>query len=385
LHFVALTLIAIPACGEPSRGFVAERPADNRFVVVEGGFMVPYEEPIPGTDVSIAMVPVQGGSLLLGSPSGEAGRLDDEGPQVRVALPPFWMAKYETRWAEYRPYMDVAQAFEKFNDKKIRPVSEDRLVDAITAPSKLYDPSFTFQSGEDPRQPAVTMSQYAAKQYTKWLSLLTERFYRLPTEAEWEHACRAGTSTAYSFGDDPAQLDDYAWHYANAEDATHAVGQKQPNPWGLFDMHGNAEEWVLDAYNATHYAELAKQGEIDRDAAVDWPTTLFPRVLRGGSWDDDPERLRSAARGQSDDEVWRDYDPNSPKSPWWFASELAQDVGFRLVRPYQAPPRAERGKYWDADIKSIRRVTDHRIDNEGRGERGIVDPTLPAAIKSLEQ
>jgi formylglycine-generating enzyme required for sulfatase activity len=370
----------------PSPGIVTGRPASGRFVAVEGGFMVPYGERIPGSDVTIAMVPIPGGTLLMGSPADEAERSDDEGPQVRVHLPPFWIAKYETRWAEYRPYMDLVQVFEKFDEQKLRPLTEDRLVDAITAPSKLYDPSFTFQSGEDPDLPAITMSQYAAKQYTKWLSLLDDRFYRLPTEAEWEYACRAGGNTAYSFGDDPTELGEYAWHYENSDGTTHLVGQKKPNPWGLYDMHGNAEEWVLDGYNAEHYGRLAEQHQdaATRDEAIAWASELYPRVLRGGSWDDDPAWLRSAARGQSDDDTWTEYDPNSPKSPWWFASDAAQDVGFRIIRPLEPPPRAERGKYWDADISEIQEVANHRIDNEGRGKRGWVDRDLPAAIKALQ-
>jgi formylglycine-generating enzyme required for sulfatase activity len=227
------------------------------------------------------------------------------------------------------------------------------------------------------------MSQYAAKQYTKWLSLLTGEFYRLPTEAEWEYACRAGTTTAYSFGDDPALLDEFAWYYDNAEDVTHDVGTKKPNPWGLYDMHGNASEWTLDAFDDGWYGKLAP-GPAPRDRAVNWPTELYPRVLRGGSWNMDPPMLRSAARRASHDDDWRGYDPNSPQSPWWFASDESQDVGFRIVRPLEPPPRDEWPKYWDADLPAIQEVADHRIDNEGRGERGKVDPELPAAISSLK-
>jgi formylglycine-generating enzyme required for sulfatase activity len=84
----------------------------------------------------------------------------------------------------------------------------------------------------------------------------TGRFYRLPSEAEWEYACRAGTTTAYSFGDDPPKLGEYAWYFDNSDDAYHEVGQKQPNPWGLFDMHGNVAEWVLDAHDKGFYATL---------------------------------------------------------------------------------------------------------------------------------
>ncbi len=336
------------------------------------------------------MAPIPGGVFRMGSSVGEPGREDGEGPQVEVRVEPFWLGRYEVTWAEYRQFMALASIFEKFNDLGLRQLKDKHGVDAVTAPSRLYDSSFTFAAGDGPRQPAVAMSQYAAKQYTKWLSLLTGEFYRLPTEAEWEYACRAGTTTAYSFGDDPSQLGDYAWFYGNADDETHDVGSKKPNPWGLYDMHGNACEWVLDEFRADWYASLAahaaaKGGAIGESAAVRWPTKLYPRVLRGGSWFDDPPQCRSASRRPSDDNAWRSYDPNSPKSPWWFASDESQNVGFRLARPQTPPPRDEWSKYWDADLPEIQKVADHRIDDEGRGERGKVDPELPAAIKELEK
>lgn len=340
-----------------------------------------YVRTIPGGEVQFEMIGAPGGEFLLGSPASERDRNEDEGPQVRVAVAPFWIGKYEVTWAEYRQFMALCDAFERFDDLKLRQITEANRIDAVTAPSKLYEPEFTFASGDDPRLPAVTMSQYAAKQYAKWLSLVTGEFYRLPTEAEWEYACRAGTTTAYSFGDDVGKLDEYAWHYENADDSAHEVGQKKPNPWGLYDMHGNASEWVLDGYAANHYAQLTA-GDTAQEA-VNWPKKLFPRVLRGGSWLADPEQCRSAARRPSNDEQWTSYDPNSPKSPWWFASDEAQDVGFRLVRPLAAPSREEREKYWEADLPPIQKVVDFRIDKEGRGNRGVADPELPAAIESL--
>ncbi len=365
-------------------GVVEQRPATGRCVAIENGYLVPYTARIPGTEVTFDMVPIPGGTFLLGSSDSEESRSDDEGPQVKITLPPFWIGKHEITWSEYKQFMRLTGVFEKFDDLGIRQITADNLCDAITSPSKLYDSTFTFQSGEDPELPAITMSQFAAKQYTKWLSLLSERFYRLPTEVEWEYACRAGTTTAYSFGDGPEQLDDYAWHYENSDDETHHVGQKRPNPWGLYDMHGNVEEWVLDGYLESGYAELAKTSQ-GNGLILAQPTKLFPRVLRGGSWDDEPDRLRSAARGQSNDDEWRSYDPNAPKSPWWFASDASQDVGFRILRPYKAPLPADRGTYWDADLPRIQKVADARIDKEGRGERGLVDPDLPAAIEQLRK
>ncbi len=363
---------------------VALPPEDARSVKTDAGHMVAYEQVIPGSTIAMAMQPIPGGKTHIGSPASEADRNEAEGPTFQVEVSPFWIGKYEVTWAEYQEFMDLCDVFDQFNDLGIRQVTEQNAVDAITAPSQLYDPSFTYQSGEDPQLPAVSMSQYSAKQFTKWLSLLTGQFYRLPTEAEWEHACRAGATTAYSFGDDPAQLGEHAWYTDNSDWEAHPVGQKRPNAWGLYDMHGNVAEWVLDQYDAHWYATLGASG-VSAEKAIHWPTQLFPRVLRGGSWDDEPLSCRSAARGQSDDDEWRSYDPNSPKSPWWFASDESQDVGFRIVRPLVPPPREMWSKYWDADVEVIKRVTKFRIDKEGRGERGIVDPALPKAIENLQK
>ena len=341
----------------------------------------PYVETIPGTDVSFQMTPIPGGSFLMGSPSDEAGRGDDEGPQVQVRVAPFWMAQREVTWAEYHEFMKLVDAFESFDEQGLRQLADKHGVDAVTAPSKIYEPGFTYGTGDDPDQPAVTMSQYAAKQYTKWLSLLTGRFYRLPTEAEWEYACRAGSTTAYSFGEDPDDLPIAGWSYDLDAMETHAVGKKKPNAWGLYDMHGNVSEWVLDGYQEDWYAQLSPG--VQSNEAIRWPDQLFPRVLRGGSWLLDPVDCRCASRRQSSDDDWRVNDPNAPASPWWFASDDSQDVGFRVVRPATPPPAAERAKYWDADLPEIQEVADSRIDEEGRGKRGRVDPELPAAIQRL--
>ncbi|WP_197530989.1 formylglycine-generating enzyme family protein [Bythopirellula polymerisocia] len=323
------------------------------------------------------MIAIPGGEFLQGSSRSDSS--EDEKPVVRVEVPSFWMGKHEVTWAEYKLFMNLCSVFEKFDDQDIRQVTKENEIDAISAPSKLYDPSFTFQAGEEPNQPAVSMSQFAAKQYTKWLSLLTGDFYRLPTESEWEYACRAGTTSAYNFGNDPAEIDEYAWTEDNADFETHIVGQKRPNGWGLFDMHGNAAEWVLDEYRSDWYATLSERLCTTKETLC-WPTKLFPRVLRGGSMYVSPADCRSASRRASDDEELRSYDPNTPKSPWWFASDEAIDIGFRIVRPLEKVSREEQEKYWQADLPSITSDVNRRIDQEGRGERGLVDPQLPQAM-----
>jgi formylglycine-generating enzyme required for sulfatase activity len=176
----------------------------------------------------------------------------------------------------------------------------------------------------------ICITHHAAMEYTRWLSAKTGKLYRLPTEAEWEYACRAGTTTAYSFGDDPAQVGDYAWYVENAE-KPQPIGKKKPNPWGLYDMHGNVAEWCLDRYVKDVYSTFAKTTPARGPVVL--PTAAeYPYSARGGSWDDDPDRLRSAARRASDPE-WSVQDPQRPQSIWWHTD--ATFVGLRLVRPLQ--------------------------------------------------
>jgi formylglycine-generating enzyme required for sulfatase activity len=362
-------------------GIVAERPSSGPFVPCDNGFMVPYEAVIPGTDVRFEMVPIPGGRFRMGSPPDEEGRLDDEGPQFEVEIEPFWMGKFEITWAEYRRYMALHDIFKRFEGAGIRQVTDDRAIDVVTAPSSLYDPSFTFLAGAQDRGPAASMTQFAAKQYTKWLSLTSDIFYRLPTEAEWEYACRAGTTTRFSFGDDIDKIDEYAWHEDNSDGERHLVGEKKPNPWGLYDMHGNVAEWVLDAYSETGYGELSTQLQTVA-SAFRKPTKLYPRVVRGGSFDLAPEDCRSAARLGSEDRDWKEEDPNFPRSPWWYTTEPATGVGFRLLRPLRPPTsREEQESFWRADLDEIHEDAVSRVRQEGRGALGLVDDKLPAAIE----
>ena len=266
-----------------------------------------------------------------------------------------------------------------WNDK----LAADWNVDAVTSPTPLYDSSFTYGVGEQPNQPAVTITPYAARQYTKWLSGIFGNNYRLPTEAEWEYAARAGTTTAWSFGDNPKDLEKYAWIDSNGESKTHPVGTKKPNPWGLYDMHGNVGEWTLDQYSPDTYAKLGS-GVVDEKTAVQWPTKLFPRVVRGGSWLEPAAMSRSAARHPSEDREWKLSDPNIPLSPWWFTEEPATAVGMRVMRPLKPLTPDEKKHVWEADVEDVREDVKDRL-REGRGAIGVADESLPAAVEAADK
>ncbi len=389
---VLMACAAFVSAAESNLGFVAgeaKPQGDGPFVKVTGGWMVPYDETIPGSDVSFLMIPVPGGTFRMGSPEDEEGRTDDEGPTFEVTVEPFWMGQHEVTWSEYKQYMAFTELFAVMKSEAIRSLDSTNETDAVTAPSNLYAPELTFQNGEDLRLPAVTMTQFAARQYTKWLSGLTGRFYRIPAESEWEYACRAGTDTPYSCGDADA-LNDVAWFTDNAEDTTHAVGQKRPNALGLYDMHGNVAEWIVDEFVAGGFKKPAALPQpVASESAIQWPVQLYPRVLRGGAYFDEATECRSAARrgsrdagGDRDNPDWKDTDPNSPKSPWWYTEEVTLGVGMRLVRPF-APPAtaAERRRWWEADEASIIEDVEHRLTIDGKGSLGIVDPKLPADLK----
>ncbi|WP_126248476.1 formylglycine-generating enzyme family protein [Chitinophaga rhizosphaerae] len=282
-----------------------------------------YDQKIEGTDVTIRMVPVKAGEFLLGSPASEKGRGADEGPQKKVKVDAFWMGAYEVTFDQYDLYAD--------KDKDKAP-----LPDGMTRPSPPYI-DLTLGMGKAGGFPANSMSQYGALMYCRWLYNKTGVFFRLPTEAEWEYACRAGSKTAYPFGADASKLKEYAWTASNSEDKYHKVGELKPNAWGLYDMLGNVGEWTMDQYEPEAYKTV--------DAANPWlkPTDKTPRTVRGGNYMDDAAAARSAARLMSDI-AWNDRDPQIPKSKWWNAD--APFVGFRIVRPVQQPTKEEAEKFF---------------------------------------
>ena len=303
------------------------------------GDMQPYTHTIPGSEVNYEMLPIPAGDFTMGSPESEPGRMPGEGPQIKVRIDPFWMGKTEVTWNEFELFMYPHQ------EKVIRELNQldptlNALTDVQARPTAPYV-EMSFGMGKA-GYPAISMTQHAANKYCQWLSAKTGHFYRLPTEAEWEYACRAGTTTAYFFGDDPKDLDQYAWYGENSDWKYQKVGRKKPNPWGLYDMHGNVAEWTLDQHDTEFYQQFV-------NTAADNPwnaaKTQYPRVARGGSWDDDdPLLLRSAARRGSHKD-WKRQDPQLPKSIWYLTD--AQFLGFRIVRPLKVPTAEQMEHFWN--------------------------------------
>jgi formylglycine-generating enzyme required for sulfatase activity len=276
-----------------------------------------YVQAIPDTKVKFEMIALPGGTFLMGSPADEKGRKADEGPQHPVTVKPFWMGKCEVTWDEFDAYWKPESA--KLDPKLPK-------IDIITRPTPPYEDE-TFGLGRG-QKPVICITHHAAMEYCRWLSIKTGKAYRLATEAEWEYAARAGTKTAYFFGDDPKQLNEYAWFSDNSRDKTHEVGQKKPNPWGLYDIYGNVAEWCLDQYDKDYYARFPK------DKPTVGPVNVpgnkrFSHVTRGGGWWDDAATCRSAARVGSNKD-WILLDPQRPQSIWWLTS--AENVGFRVVQ-----------------------------------------------------
>ena len=285
-----------------------------------------YEQDIPGTTVKFTLVPVQAGTFLLGSAPADKLKEPDEQPQHKVKIEPFWMGAYEVSYEEYNQF---------FSDINI---SQNTPTDAVTRPSSPYI-DLTLGMGKTGRFPANSMQQYGAIMYCKWLYKKTGVFFRLPTEAEWEYACKAGSTTVYPFGNEVGQLGEYAWYAGNSDNKYHQIGLKKPNQWGLYDMLGNVGEWVLDQYQADYYQTIKD----NTTSPLRAPNSRHPRVVKGGSFRDEPKDLRSANRVESD-LVWNRRDPQIPKSKWWNAD--APFVGFRIIRPLKQPTEQEAEQFF---------------------------------------
>jgi len=366
---VSLTaLLALKARGENPEKTVTilpgERPAsaETFFPVTQKiyetlkttpeGKMKAYTETLSEADgAKFDLVPIPGGEFQIGSPTSEPNRRSDEGPVRTIKIEPFWMATTETTWGLYRSFMENGDSRNKDGTLNqdgdlLTPeppfAGSQQLLDVISQPTPPYIPmhfGLGEEAGYDAAYPAISMTQHAASKFCEWLTAQTGHYYRLPTEAEWEYACRAGTTTSYSFGDDVSKLGDYAWYVDNSDFTYHPVGQKKPNPWGLYDMHGNVREWTLDAYLPDYQKHPQKALN-----PLSLSPQRYPRVTRGGDWDADPEDLRSAARLPSK-KAWKFNDPQRPRSIWYHTA--IPKLGFRVIRPLKIPPLTEVHLLWN--------------------------------------
>jgi formylglycine-generating enzyme len=290
---------------------------------------VKYTQTIPDAEVFFDMVPIPGGSFIMGNPEGD----EDELPLHRVDISPFWMGTHEVTWDIFELFLD--KNYEEAIASKPLPAG----VDGLSRPSLPYL-DMTFGMGKE-NKPAIGMTQYGAIQFCKWLYLKTGVFYRLPTEAEWEYASKAGSDDTYFFGSDSALLDEYAWYAGNSGGETHAVGTKKPNPWGLYDILGNVMEWTSDQYDPAVYQQRANAQFKNPKVEI---KQLYPGAIRGGSYVSQADELRPSKRFASTPE-WKRIDPQIPKSQWWFPE--APFLGLRLVRPMETPSEKEISQYYD--------------------------------------
>jgi formylglycine-generating enzyme required for sulfatase activity len=276
------------------------------------------------------MAAIPAGEFTMGSAAG--GAKGDEKPQHKVKLDAFWMQAHEVTWDAYLMFMFVDQANERGKP--------DPLVDGLSRPTSPYV-EMSFGRGHA-GFPAISMTQHAANKFAQWLSTRSGEFYRLPTEAEWEYACRAGTATGFAAG----KLDEHAWFATNSATTAfprgtyHKVGTKAPNAWGLYDMLGNVMEWTLDQY--APYSTAPAQNPWVKS------TEPYPHAVRGGSWDDPETRIGCTNRVPSD-ASWKKQDPQLPKSIWYMTD--AQWLGFRLVRPATLPTVEEMYRAWNNGVE----------------------------------
>jgi formylglycine-generating enzyme required for sulfatase activity len=267
------------------------------------------------------MIAIPGGSFTMGSPDGEPLRNPDE-TQREVSLDSFFIAEVEVTWEEYMEFYRQTAAEGRSTDTEGSRLKKND-IDAITGATPPYGkPDQNWGMGQ---RPAISMSYHAAETYCRWLSQVTGRKYRLPTEAEWEYACRAGKETPYFFEGDPARFEKkglfgskadtaiistYVIYRGNSQSKTQEPRAVKANPWGLKNMSGNVAEFCSDLYEGT-----------------------TEHVIRGGSYRDGAAGVRSAARDHTRTDAWLKTDPQMPKSKWWYSDCFY--VGFRIVMSWE--------------------------------------------------
>lgn len=296
-----------------------------------------FTETIPNTVVSFNMKAIPGGSFKIGSPENESLRQADEGPQKEVKISPFFMAETEVTWEVYLAFYSATAAEGRSTDTEGTRTTAD--VDAISGPTPPYgQPDQNWGLGS---RPAITMSYHSAETFCKWLSKVTGKKYRLPTEAEWEYAARGGKETPFffegeikdfaekgffgkMFGKESDVINNYIIYGKNSRAKTQEPDKVEANPFGLKNMLGNAAEYCADWYSPEAYKLLA-DGELDPKG----PESGSERVVRGGHFKSDIAEVRNASRSATQSEAWLKTDPQMPKSIWWLSD--CNYISFRVV------------------------------------------------------
>lgn len=297
-----------------------------------------FTEKIPNTTVSFNMLAIDGGTYSMGSPEDENLRKEDEGPVRNVTVSPFFMAEVEVTWDAFWTFYSQTMSEGRLAPETVY-ANNANAVDGISGPTPPFgNPDQGWGSGD---RPAITMSHYAALTYCQWLSMETGKKYRLPTEAEWEYACRGGTEGPYYFEGNPKRLSEtglrsrvfgpdtlhiasQAVYALNSGARTQEPESVQANPFGLKNMLGNVYEYCSDWYAADAYAQTGTDVTDPKG-----PNSGTEFVIRGGNYSSDAADLRSAARFSTDTEAWLRTDCQQPKSIWWFSD--IKGIGFRVV------------------------------------------------------
>jgi len=299
-----------------------------------------YTEQIPGTSVAFDMVAIPGGTFKMGSPDNERFRKEDEGPVRDVTISRFFMGQAQVSWDEFWSFTIETSSEGRIPPEIMRERNLEALtVDAISGPTPPFgDPTQAWGAGS---RPAITMTHYAAEIYCQWLSKKTGKKYRLPTEAEWEYAARAGTETPYffpgqpqkfsaqgwwnrMFGPDTTMINRYAIYVQNSAMKTHEPSRVHENPFGLKNMLGNVLEYCADWYAPNAYSKTGASVTNPKG-----PEEGDEYVVRGGFYGSDAADLRAAARFSTQHEEWMKTDPQQPKSIWWYTD--IKGIGFRVV------------------------------------------------------
>jgi len=275
-----------------------------------------------GEKISFDMVLIPAGNFRIGSPANEAGRKDDEGPQHEVCVDNFYLCTTETTIELFMAYYQETVSAKRDFISTQESEKQTEKIDAITGPTPVYG---DMTMGYENQHPAMGMTWHNAMTFCRWLSKNTGKNYRLPTEAEWEYACRAGTTNAFGVESDPEKIKELAWFEKTADSETSVVGKKKPNAWGLYDMLGNVREWVCDFYSPDAYKQaVAKTPVINTKG----PESGQAHVARGGDYSCPAEELRCASRA-FEEKWWRSGDPQIPKSKWWLPE--MDIIGFRVA------------------------------------------------------